>query len=89
MKGKNVVVVTLGGYYWWGKEVAAPEGYIKLEDAGIVGTFGGGLGISGVTAGSPQSTATIWKAQGTDVTIPISSVCFIADVKPGAKIEIK
>lgn len=40
-----------GGFYFFGTEVSAPEGYVALKNAAMFGGFAGGKGLPGVARG--------------------------------------
>lgn len=48
-----------GGFYFFGTEITAPEGYVSLTAAAMFGGFGGGKGLPGVARGDKSSTVTL------------------------------
>ena len=59
MSTNTVIVTVAGGFYYFGTEVNAPEGYISIKNAAMFGNFGGGRGLAGVATGHPESTVTL------------------------------
>lgn len=47
------------GFYYFGTEVQAPDGYIALKSAAMSGGYSGGKGIAGVCRGDKQSKITL------------------------------
>ena len=81
MKKTNWKLVALtSGFYFFGEEVPATDGYIKLIKASMFGGFSGGKGAPGVARGDKEAKVTLDRF-GDDVEIaaPINSVVFIAD----------
>ncbi len=50
------ILAVSGGFYFFGTEVTAPDGYVALKDAAMFGGFGGGKGLPGVARGDKSST---------------------------------
>lgn len=76
MSKKNTVIITVAaGFYYFGTEVTAPEGYIALKDAAMFGKFGGGRGLAGVATGQPEATVTLDRFKPDDTLLfPIHAV---------------
>lgn len=53
------ILAISGGFYFFGTEISAPEGYIALKKAAMFGGFGGGKGLPGVARGDKASTVTL------------------------------
>lgn len=53
------IIAVSGGFYFFGTEVAAPDGYISLKNAAMFGGFGGGKGLPGVARGDKSATVTL------------------------------
>ncbi len=53
------ILAVSGGFYFFGTEVSAPEGYIALKAAAMFGGFGGGKGLPGVARGDKSATVTL------------------------------
>lgn len=53
------ILAVAGGFYFFGRQAPAPEGYIALTEAAMFGGFGGGLGLPGVARGAAKSTVTL------------------------------
>lgn len=53
------ILAVSGGFYFFGTEVQAQEGYIALKKAAMFGGFGGGKGLPGVARGDKSATVTL------------------------------
>lgn len=53
------ILAISGGFYFFGTEVNAPEGYISLKNAAMFGGFGGSKGLPGVSRGDKSATVTL------------------------------
>lgn len=53
------ILAVSGGFYFFGTEVTAPEGYIALKKAAMFGGFSGGKGLPGVARGDKSATVTL------------------------------
>lgn len=53
------ILAISGGFYFFGTEQNAPEGYISLKKAAMFGGFGGGKGLPGVARGDKAATVTL------------------------------
>lgn len=72
---KNKIIAVSGGFYFFGTEVAAPEGYVCLKDAAMFGGFGGGKGLPGVARGDNSSTVTLDRfKEGDEQFFPVTAV---------------
>lgn len=79
MKNTKIFAIA-GGFYYFGTEVQAPEGYIALKDAAMFGGFGGGKGLPGVARGDTEATVTLDRfAPDAICTFPVSSCYGILD----------
>ena len=78
---KNWKIVALtNGFYFFGNEVTAPDGFIKIVEASMFGGFGGGKGMPGLARGDKSSTVTLDKfTENGDIVAPLTSVVFISD----------
>lgn len=66
------------GFYFFGEEVEAPEGYIALRKGAMSGGFSGGKGIPGVCRGDKAATITLDRfEEKEELLFPISSVVAI------------
>lgn len=50
------IIAVSGGFYFFGTEITAPEGYISLKNAAMFGGFGGGKGLPAVARGDKSAT---------------------------------
>lgn len=48
----HIIVTATGGFYFTGREVPAPPGFIAIDRAAISGSFSGNKGIAGVAKGA-------------------------------------
>ncbi len=70
-----VIIAVSGGFYLFGDETQAPEGYIALKDAAMFGGFAGGLGLPGVAGGCNGATVTLDRfPKGETELFPIQNV---------------
>ncbi|MBB3227037.1 hypothetical protein FHW69_001638 [Luteibacter sp. Sphag1AF] len=53
------IIAVSGGFYFFGTEVKAPDGYVSLKSAAMFGGFGGGKGLPGVSRGDKSATVTL------------------------------
>jgi hypothetical protein len=53
------ILAVSGGFYFFGTEVKAQDGYIALTKASMFGGFGGGKGLPGVARGDKGATVTL------------------------------
>ena len=78
---KNWKILTVaGGFYYFGEEIEAAEGYIALKQAAMFGGFSGGKGMPGVARGDKDARVTLdrFEADAT-VQFPVTAVYSIAD----------
>ena len=71
-----------GGFYFFGEEVDAPDGYIKAVNVSMFGGFAGGLGVFGVASGRQGAEVTLDRLgdDGTKSCVwPLSAVIGIVD----------
>lgn len=79
MQNNKVILAALYGFYFYGEQVDAPEGFVRLVDAAMFGGFGGGKGMPGVFRGDPSATVTLDKfGESKEILLPITSVIFIS-----------
>ena len=50
------ILAISGGFYFYGTEITAPEGYVSLKNAAMFGGFSGGKGLPGVSRGDKAAT---------------------------------
>jgi hypothetical protein len=68
------IFIIAGGFYFFGNEVQAPEGYIAMDQCSMFGGFSGGKGMPGVVRGESGATVTLDRFIPSDVqTFPISA----------------
>lgn len=53
------IIAVSGGFYFFGTEVNAPDGYIALKKAAMFGGFSGGKGLPGVARGDKSASVTL------------------------------
>lgn len=72
----NTKIITVaGGFYYFGEEVSAPEGYIAIKNAAIFGSFAGNKGMPGVARGDNSATVTLDRFKEEEVIFfPITAV---------------
>jgi hypothetical protein len=69
------ILAVSGGFYFFGTEVTAPEGYIALQKAAMFGGFGGGKGLPGVARGDKEATVKLDRFdEGEECIFPITAV---------------
>ena len=69
------ILAVSGGFYFFGTEISAPEGYIALKNAAMFGGFGGGKGLPGVARGDKSATVTLDRLDADEECLfPISAV---------------
>jgi hypothetical protein len=74
MKNPTILAVA-GGFYFFGDEVTAPEGYVALTNGAMFGGFGGGKGLPGVARGDPKATVILDKFEDEKkLMFPITTV---------------
>ncbi len=72
------ILAVSGGFYFFGREVTAPEGYIALVDGAMFGGFGGGRGVAGVARGDAAATVTLDRFPASEeLLFPLSAVLAI------------
>lgn len=77
---KTVIFVIAGGFYYYGEEVQASEGYIAMTNASMFGGFAGGKGLPGVARGDSAATVTLDRFNPESIlTFPITSCYGILD----------
>ena len=69
------ILAVSGGFYFFGTEVNAPEGYIALKNAAMFGGFAGGKGLPGVARGDKAATVTLDRFDADEECLfPLSAV---------------
>lgn len=69
------ILAVSGGFYFFGTEVSAPEGYVALKKAAMFGGFSGGKGLPGVARGDKSSSVKLDKFdQEEELLFPVSAV---------------
>lgn len=53
------IIAVSGGFYFFGTEVNAQEGYVALKDGAMFGGFSGGKGLPGVSRGDKDAKVTL------------------------------
>lgn len=80
MSTKNKIFVIAGGFYYFGTEIPAPDGYVALTKAAMFGGFSGGKGLPGVARGDAAATVILDQfEEDAQCIFPISSCYGIVD----------
>jgi hypothetical protein len=75
-----VVLCIKEGFYFFGREIATPEGYITLADAAMFDGYEGSGGVFGVAKGSKDAKVKLnLLAPDQKAVFPIDSVIGIFD----------
>lgn len=75
----NFKIFTIaGGFYFFGEEIAAPEGYIAMRNGAMFGGFSGNKGVAGVARGAAGATVILDKIDG-ECVFPLSAVYAVFD----------
>lgn len=78
MKTKYVIIGAIHGFYYFGEEIEAPEGYIRIKNAAMSGGFSGGKGIPGVHRGDTSAKIILDRHEpDTIIEFPVSAVIMI------------
>jgi len=68
------ILAISGGFYYYGTQVDAPDGYIALKDFAMFGGFSGGKGLPGVARGDSEAKVTLDRfAEGEIGYFPLES----------------
>lgn len=79
MTKRNWKIFTIaGGFYFFGEEVEAPEGFIAMRNGAMFGSFGGGKGVTGVARGDASATVTLDELEG-ECLFPLTAVYAVFD----------
>lgn len=71
----HVILAVAGGFYFFGEQVSAPDGYIALRSGAMSGGFSGGRGIAGVaTAHKGSSIKLDIFDKDRDLIFPVTAV---------------
>lgn len=69
------ILAVSGGFYFFGTEITAPEGYIALKNAAMFGGFAGGKGLPGVARGDKAAMVTLDRFDADEECLfPLSAV---------------
>lgn len=69
------IFAVAGGFYFFGTEVQAPDGYLALKDAAMFGGFEGGKGLPGVARGAKGAVVNLDRFEEGEVALfPIQHV---------------
>lgn len=69
------ILAIAGGFYYFGTEVPAPDGYIAITNAAMFGGFSGGKGLPGVSRGDKSAKVTLDQFEPKEECVfPISCV---------------
>lgn len=75
MKKLYKILAVSGGFYFFGVEKEAPDGYVCLVEASMFGVFEGGKGLPGVARGADGATVTLDRFAATEeLFFPITAV---------------
>lgn len=78
MSDNYKIIAVLAGFYFYGEEVKAQEGYIALKNASMFGGFSGGKGVAGVARGDKSAKVTLDRFDPKKESIfPLTSVIAI------------
>ncbi|MDZ4726465.1 MAG: hypothetical protein SH817_09920 [Leptospira sp.] len=73
------ILTVAGGFYYFGNEVQAQEGFIGLDKSALFGGFAGAKGMPGVARGAKDATVILDQFEQDTVTLfPITAVYSIA-----------
>ncbi len=69
------IFIVAGGFYFFGNEVDAQEGYVAMNKCSMFGGFGGGKGMPGVARGENGATVTLDQFDQSETQIfPLTAV---------------
>lgn len=71
-----VIFIISGGFYFFGNEVQAPEGYIAMEKCAMFGGFSGGKGMPGIARGEKDAKVTLDRFNSDDIQTFPTTACF-------------
>lgn len=73
---KNCKILAIAyGFYFFGEEVSAPEGYVAIKNASMFGGFSGGKGLPGVARGDKDAKVNLDRFDlSEECLFPITSV---------------
>lgn len=78
MKDNWVIFTIVGGFYFFGNEVEAPEGYVALTQCSMFRGFQGRRGLPGVASGAENATVTLDRFKPESIQIfPLTSLLAI------------
>jgi hypothetical protein len=69
------IFIISGGFYFFGNEVPAPEGYVAMNKCSMFGGFSGGKGMPGVARGAKGATVNLDQFIQEDTQIFPLSAC--------------
>ncbi len=72
------IFTVAGGFYFFGKQIEAPEGFVGMEEGAMFGGFSGGKGLPGVARGDSAAKVTLDKIEG-QAFFPLSAVYALID----------
>ena len=74
MSNNTKIFTIAGGFYFYGEQVDAPEGYIALNNYAMFGGFSGGKGLPGVARGDKEAKVTLDRFEEGEIGyFPLSS----------------
>ena len=69
------MIAVSGGFYFFGKEVPAPDGYYALTECSMSGSFSGGKGMPGVCRGDKDAKIILDRFNKDDIQyFPLTAV---------------
>ena len=69
------IIAVSGGFYFFGTEITAPDGYVCLKNAAMFGGFGGGRGLPAVSRGDASATVKLDRFDAEEeLLFPITAV---------------
>lgn len=70
------IVTIAGGFYFFGEQVDAPEGFVALKNYSMFGGFGGGKGLPGVARGDSNASVTLDKFEKDEIGYFPLTACY-------------
>lgn len=69
------ILAVSGGFYFFGTQVPAPDGYVALRNASMFGGFYGGKGLPGVARGAEGASVVLDRFdQDEELLFPLTAV---------------
>lgn len=87
MNNKWILLVVSQGFYYFGIETTAPEGYIALKKCSMSGGFNGGKGIGGVCRETPDAKITLDRMSDDDDDVSFFPLSAVLGIHPAVDME--